>query len=113
MTTETFDQWCIIELFGHSRISGRVTEQSIGGSSFVRVDVPDTSHNKGFTKFYGPGAIYAITPTDEHTARLAAEVFSTPPPINKWDISHLDLPRLTEGIGTEENEVSDEDEFSF
>lgn len=28
-TKETFEQWCIVEIFGHERIAGRVTEQRI------------------------------------------------------------------------------------
>ena len=99
MSAETFDQWCIVELFGHSRIAGRVTEQTIGGTAFVRVDVPDTGKNKGFTKFLGSGAIYAMTPVDEQTARIAAEAFNAPPPIKQWDLSHLNLPQLMAGNG--------------
>ena len=38
--TDKFDHWCIVELFGHNQIAGKVTEQAIGGQSFVRVDVP-------------------------------------------------------------------------
>lgn len=30
---QTFDQWCIVEIFGHERIAGRVTEQRIGGTT--------------------------------------------------------------------------------
>ena len=40
MKTETFEHWCIVELFGHQRIAGKVSEQTIGGGAFVRVDVP-------------------------------------------------------------------------
>jgi hypothetical protein len=29
--TEKFDSWCLIELFGHQRIAGRVTETTIAG----------------------------------------------------------------------------------
>lgn len=39
-TQTKFDHWCIVESFGHERIAGRVTEQTIGGCSFIRVDVP-------------------------------------------------------------------------
>ena len=33
--------WAIVEIFGHQRIAGFLSEQTIGGQSFVRVDVPD------------------------------------------------------------------------
>jgi hypothetical protein len=33
-----FSEWAIIELFGHQRIAGRVSEQTIGGCAFVRDD---------------------------------------------------------------------------
>jgi len=71
--TNTFDQFCIVELFGHQKIAGRVTEQVIGGQGFIRVDVPNTKRNEGFTRMYGAGAIYSITPVSEEIANLAAE----------------------------------------
>ena len=69
--SEGFEQFAIVELFGHNIIAGKVTEQVIGGQGFVRVDVPTVDDHEGFTKFYGAGAIYAITPCDEK-AMLAA-----------------------------------------
>jgi hypothetical protein len=71
-TKNTFDQWCIVEIFGHERIAGRVIEQLIGGSSFVRVDVPELEGCPGFTRLYGEKAIYSITPVSEEIARRAA-----------------------------------------
>jgi hypothetical protein len=68
----TFNGWCIVELFGHSRIAGHVSEQTIGGTSFVRVDVPAVNGQAPFTKLFGGAAIYAITPTTEEIASLAA-----------------------------------------
>lgn len=92
---EKFEQWAIVELFGHQRIAGLVTEQILGGASFVRVDVPATNGRQGFTKFYGPSAIYAMTVVDEETGRAAAECLS-PRPIEEFSarqmlgISHID-----------------------
>lgn len=34
---EKFEEWAIIDLFGHQKIAGRISEQQIGGSSFVHV----------------------------------------------------------------------------
>ena len=71
--TRTFEGYAVIELFGHNIIAGYVSEESIGGASFVRVDVPPVDDRPGYTKFFGGAAIYAITPTDEETTQMAAE----------------------------------------
>ena len=93
---EKFDCWALMELFGHTRFAGRVVEQQIGGSSFIRLDVPEVVvvSSKGtdtyppFTKFFGPGAIYSITPVEESVARklvasLRAEAIQT------WNFPNL------------------------
>lgn len=78
-TSPAFDSWCIVELFGHQKIAGRVTEQAIGGQSFVRVDVPRTERYPEFTRFFGSGAIYSITPVSEEIATAAAQrVYAEP-----------------------------------
>jgi hypothetical protein len=68
---QTFDQWCIVELFGHVTLSGRVTEQTIGGCAFIRLDVPEVDGQAAFTKLLGQGAIYSITPVSEEVAQHA------------------------------------------
>ena len=89
--SESFEQWAIVELFGHNVIAGKVSEQVIGGQGFVRVDVPAVHNQEEFTKFYGPGAIYAITPCDESTM-LAAVIGLRQKPIDLWK---LNLPQLS------------------
>lgn len=80
-----FDSWAIVELFGHQRIAGKVTEQSVGGGGMIRVDVPaipkdsHRSEQPAFTRFYGSAAIYSITPTSEEIARLAASRLRSEP----------------------------------
>jgi hypothetical protein len=81
--TDKFEQWGVVELFGHSRIAGRVSEQTIGGCSFIRVDVPAVNGNQPFTRLYGQNAIYAMTFTDEETATAAAKMFQERP-IDEW-----------------------------
>lgn len=87
---EKFEQFAIVELMGRVVIAGLVTEQVIGGQSFVRVDVPATEKQEAFTKLYGTGAIYCITPCDEDTAKTAVEGLRSKP-INMW---MLNLPQL-------------------
>jgi hypothetical protein len=78
-----FDHWAIIELFGHSKIAGRCTEENIAGTNMLRVDVPETKNQPAFTKYYGSAAIYAINPVDEKTAIMAAENVQVAP-ISVW-----------------------------
>lgn len=85
MSTEQFESWGIIELFGHQQIAGKISEASIGGCSFVRVDVPDTDetrevgHDWKYTRYFGQGAIYALNPTSEVVARVKAHQCQEPP----------------------------------
>jgi hypothetical protein len=84
-TTEKFEAWAIIELFGHNQIAGKCTEQNIAGSNMLRVDVPETSEHPAFTRFLGNGAIYAINPVTEEIARHWANSLQVSP-VNAWDI---------------------------
>lgn len=68
-----FDNFAIVELFGHQKIAGRVTEQVIAGQGFVRVDVPENKRHAAFTRLFGAGAIYSITPVEEDVAIRVAE----------------------------------------
>lgn len=88
MSAAAFDQWCLVELFGHARIAGRVSEQTIGGCAFVRVDVPATPNAEAFTKLYGNSAIYAITPVTEEICRAAAVSYQVTP-VQPYDIPEL------------------------
>lgn len=61
---ERFEQWCIVEVFGHSSYAGLVTEFQIAGAALIRVDVPAVeSVQPSFSKLFGPSAIYCLTPT--------------------------------------------------
>jgi hypothetical protein len=90
---EKFEQWCLIEIFGHNRIAGLVTEASLGGGSFIRVDVPEVALPSGariptFTKFLGPSSIFSITAVSEETARKLAAGMQVQP-ISTWDIRQV------------------------
>lgn len=77
--SEAFESWAIVEVMGHSKFAGFVSEQTIGGCSFVRVDVPEVEGRPAFTKLLGQSAIFGITPTTEETARKCAEHFRARP----------------------------------
>lgn len=81
---ETLNTHALVELFGHARIVGRVSEQSFGNGVLFRVDVPDLIKDgrvvrNGFTRYLGIGAIYSITPiTAEAVRELLPAIDGTP-----------------------------------
>lgn len=81
---EKLELHAVVELFGHQKMAGKVTEQSIGPSTFVRIDVPETKHQPAFTRLINPSAIYAINPiTEDLVAQMAERIESAP--IETWD----------------------------
>ena len=85
---QKFDLWCIVELFGHTKIAGKCTEQNIAGTNMLRVDVPETTTQPKFTRFFGSSAIYSIIPVDEDTCKFMAEKIQVKP-IESWNISEI------------------------
>lgn len=94
-----FDQWCILELMGHRRLAGKVTDAVIGGGAFLRIDIP--SKNGDFTtQYYSPGAVYCITPTTEELARAVAE-HNEPAPVYRWELPQLKEAEYQPAYGSE------------
>lgn len=93
MEPKKFEEWGIVELFGHDQIAGKISEASIGGCSFIRVDVPECDGKPAFTKFFGNGAIYSMTPCSEEIARAAVESIRHKP-INVYIPAQRQLPGM-------------------
>jgi hypothetical protein len=81
-----FSEWCLVELFGHTQIIGKVTQATIGGCSFIRVDVPENGSDPAYTRYLGQGAIYAINPITEETAILLMSQCQSAPP-HAWKVT--------------------------
>ncbi len=105
---QSFDQFCIVELFGHQRIAGRVSEQTIGGQSFVRVDVPECNGQPAFTKLYGSGAIYALTPVSEEIALRAVNSMRVRP----VDVYYLSPPTI-QSVPDQDDDDDEGDDDGF
>jgi len=88
-----FGGWAIVELIGHRRLAGHVTEEVIAGAAFLRLDIP-AEQGDGVTQFYSPSAVYCITPTTEEIA-YAIGVRSTPAPVSRFE---LEPPRRAEPV---------------
>lgn len=85
MEQEAKEMWALVELFGHNRVAGKVTEAEMGGGALIRVDVPAVKDRPPLTKYYNVKAIYALTPVDEATARQMAESID-PAPVNSYSL---------------------------
>lgn len=83
-----FEHWALVELMGHQRIAGLVSEVNLAGKGFIRVDVPDGQGNILFSRFYAPDAIYCVSPTDRQIA-IGLAVKCASRPVNIYDLSNL------------------------
>lgn len=101
-----FKLWAVIELFGHNKVAGFVTEQQIGGASFIRVDIPATATVAAYTKYYHPNAVYAITPVSEETATRAAHHIDQAP-VRTWEL-RLPEPQVN---AVQESYIGDDSEL--
>jgi len=101
----TFDQWAIVEVMGHARYAGRVTEEAVGGCSFVRVDVPEMDNLPAFTKLLGQSSIFSITPVTRDVAIEAAKQFRSRP----ITIARFCQQRLSSGEAVTGDEYYDPD----
>ena len=82
---QTLNEWGIIELMGHRRLTGKVSEATIGGAAFIRIDIPGTKSHKEFTQYYSPSAVYCISPTTEEICRQLAAQY-TPEPVHRFEL---------------------------
>ena len=103
----TFNEWALVELFGHQRIVGKVSEATLAGGAFLRVDVPEDGEKKAYTRFYGPSAIYSISPIAEDIALQMIKSYRNEP------VSRFELPQLAEkvhaGAGPDDDHENDND----
>lgn len=81
-----FRQWAILELLGHVKVAGLVTEESHFGTAPGRIDIPN---GDGFiTQFFGGSSVYRLTPTTEEIARSVA-ARNQPTPAHRWELPAL------------------------
>lgn len=117
MTTETkFEQWCVIGLFGHQKLAGRVSELNLAGGNFLQVDVPETTHSPAFTRIINPSAVYDINPVTKEVAEMYAENLQVKP-IETWDINKfmqkVEQKKLELAVKREPQHGSVDDEHGY
>lgn len=87
-TQEKFESWGLLELFGHQRLAGKLSEQTVGGAHFIRIDVPAVDDAPEYTRFFTQGAIYGMTVLSETVARQMANGLRARP-VQPYDLKAL------------------------
>lgn len=83
--------WAVVEMFGHRRAAGYVTEATVAGAGFLRLDIPATDDHAPQTQLVNPASVYALHPVGEVTARAAAARWR-PEPVHRWELPALAAP---------------------
>lgn len=86
-TTTPFEVWGILELMGHVKTAGLISEQELFGTTLGRIDIP-TDDGQMITQYFGGGSVYRLTPVSEMVARAFA-ARNTPRPVST---EHWKLP---------------------
>lgn len=91
--SETFESWAVLELMGHVRTAGRITEEQRFGATLGRCDVPQAD-GSFVTIYFGGSSVYRLTPCSEEAARAVA-LRNKPEPVHAWELPQpkLEAPR--------------------
>ena len=81
-----FDHFAVVELMGHVRMTGRLTEVERFGSKLGKLEVIDRSGEVVATQYFGGASVYRITPCTEETARELARSASNVGPDVPWNV---------------------------
>lgn len=65
-----FETWAVVELMGHVRLGGKVTEEERFGIKMGRIDIP--CDDTFVTQYFGGQSVYRLTPCSEEIARSVA-----------------------------------------
>ncbi len=66
-TANKFDTWALVEIMGHQRAAGRVTEATIAGGVMLRIDIPkDFGRDHAMAWYYlgGFGIVHTLPAND-------------------------------------------------
>lgn len=109
-----FNGWGILELMGHVRLAGKISQEENFGTKLGRIDIPrrdkcpneacapdltqsgndrhdcPTCKGSGFvdaftTQYFGGSSVYRLTPVTEEIARQVA-ISCRPEPVHAWEL---------------------------
>lgn len=94
MENNKLELFAVVELFGHQKMAGKITEHNFGTATFIKVSVPETEQQPAYDRLLNPSAIYAINPVTEEVANEMAKSFQQRP-IESWDIRKMNEKLLS------------------
>lgn len=104
---EPFQEWVILELMGHRKLAGRLSEREIAGKGFLQLDIPGA--DGGFhSEIYSPDSVYCITPVEKQIAETMAMDIRRMPIHRLYAERVLKAHQLSLPVG-DEDEDSEED----
>lgn len=103
-TPQRFEHWALVEIMGHQRMAGLVSETTLAGAAMLRVDVPAVGDIPEFTTFLGAASIYRLTPVSEDIARRYAAGLRAKP-VQAYELPALPGPSRDD----DDDDFDDED----
>ncbi|WP_373649034.1 hypothetical protein [Schlesneria sp. DSM 10557] len=110
--TETKEMYAVVDLFGHTKIAGQISDYALGGESFVRIDVPAVGDAPAHTRLFGKGAIYSISFVGREAAEAVARNLRLKP-IEVYDFDHETRSRLAAVPAITQQSIHDQDDDDF
>jgi hypothetical protein len=107
--TAPAETWAIVELMGHVRIGGRLTEEERFGVKMGRLDVPNG--DAFVTQFFGGASVYRITIVSEEAARAVA--VRTAAPVQPWELPKLPAHSLARDAFDNPESEDDPDKIGY
>lgn len=80
-----YEGWAVLEVMGHRRLAGYVTEVTQFGARMIRIDVPAEDDGQPVTQFYGGPSIFCVSPVSEESARAVAR-YCHPAPVHQYEL---------------------------
>lgn len=78
--------WAVVDLLGHVRLAGWLTEEERFGSKMGRLEMP-MPDGATMTRWFGGGSVYSISAVTEDVVRAIAR--TNPPPVTPYDVRAL------------------------
>jgi len=102
--------WGILELMGHVRLGGLISEEEKFGVKMGRIDVP--VEESFVTQYFGGSSVYRLTPCTEEVARAVAK-HSSVQPIHSYEMPQIEAAKrgLTTTADDFDSEPDDGDYF--